>query len=220
MRLNLKAVFAHRSDARHVRGSSRDPPGEDGRAYRYGLDMRSNDKYRNRSWNEAEPGLRSGWEALAPDDPAWDASRPAVHRGWDKVTPEIDDDSYYRNHWTTSHASGNGDDTYGDREPGHLHGSEARRSERYRSRDWRDVEPRLTSDRAMRHAGRLSSWDTFKYAVRHGWHGIGPDMDGMAAAQPGQDASLVRGTGSASPSWDKVKAAVRHGWARIIPGAA
>jgi hypothetical protein len=181
--------------------------------------MRSNDKYRNRSWDEAEPGLRSGWEALAPDAPAWDASRPAVRRGWDEVTPEIDDDSYYRNHWTTSHASGNGDDTYGDREPGHLQGSEVRRSEKYRSRDWRDIEPRLTSDRAMRRAGRLSSWDTFKFAVRHGWHGIGPDMDGMAAAgtrrEPGSRwrqrlAVLGQGQGGGT-----ARLGARHSWLRV-----
>lgn len=219
MRLTLKAVFAHRSDARHAQESPRDPPVEDRRAYRYGLDMRGNDRYRNRSWDEAEPGLRNGWEALAPDGPVWDASRPAIHRGWDEVTPEIDDDSYYRDHWTTTHASGDAEGTYGDREPGHFHDSEARRSEKYRSRDWQDVEPRVTPDRALRHSGTPSSWDTFKYAVRHGWDGIGPDMDNMAAAQPGQDASQVRDAGSASPSWDKVKAAVRHGWARVIPRA-
>jgi hypothetical protein len=219
MRLTLKAVFARQSDARHVEGAPREPPDEDGRAYRYGLDMRSMDKYRNRSWNEAEPALRSGWEALALDAPAWDASRLAVRRGWDEFTPEIDDDSDYRDHWTTNHASGDGDRTYGTRGSGHFHASEARRSEKYRSRDWRDAGSRPASDRATRHAGRLSSWDTFKYAVRHGWHGIGPDMDGMVAAQPGQDVSQVRGAGTLSPSWDKVKAAVRHGWARVVPGS-
>jgi len=208
----------------------------DSPSYRYGAEMRSSDKYRNRSWDEAEPSLKSGWEALASDTLPWDASKPAIRRGWDEITPEIDDDSYYRNHWTTRYASSAGDGDYDDYEPAYIYGSEARRSEKYRSRDWRDVEPHLKADWETRHAGRLSSWDNFKDAVKHGWHGISPDMDGKDTAQLAHDPSHARGDGigddpvavsvegeserrharSASPPWYRVKAAVRNGWDRVM----
>jgi len=214
-------------------GVSRDT---DSPSYRYGAEMRNGDKYRNRSWDEAEPSLKSGWETLASDTPAWDASKPAIRRGWDEVTPEIDDDSYYRNHWTTRYANSDGDRDYDDYEPAYVYGSEARRSEKYRSRDWRDVEPHLKADWETRHAGRLSSWDNFKDAVKHGWHGISPDMDGKDTAQLAHEPSHARGdgigddpvavsfegeserahAGSASPPWDRVKAAVRNGWDRVM----
>jgi hypothetical protein len=157
-----------------------DPP-----SYRYGVEMRSSDQYRNRSWDEAEPGLRRGWGRLASDTPTWDASKAAIRRGWDEVTPEIDDDSYYRNHWTTRYANSDGDGDYDYYEPADIYASEARRSEKYRSRHWRDVESRVKAEREERHAGRMSSWDNFKDAVKHGSHGIGPDMDGKDFRPPG-----------------------------------
>jgi hypothetical protein len=146
-------------------------------AYRYGKEMHTSDRYRNRSWDEAELGLSSGWEARATGTPAWDESRPAIRRGWDAVAPEIDDDGYYRNHWTTRYAGSAGDAAYDDYEPAYIYGSEARRSENYRSKDWRDVEPELAAAWKARHAGQLSSWENFKDAVNHGWNRISPDMD-------------------------------------------
>jgi hypothetical protein len=192
-------------------------------AYRYGKEMHTSDRYRNRSWDEAELGLSSGWEARATGTPAWDESRPAIRRGWDAVAPEIDDDGYYRNHWTTRYAGSAGDAAYDDYEPAYIYGSEARRSENYRSKDWRDVEPELAAAWKARHAGQLSSWENFKDAVNHGWNRISPDMDDAshdtvdaardddlpAADRHGPDA------GNASPTWDKLKAAVRHGWDRV-----
>lgn len=86
-------------------------------AYRYGKEMRTSDRYRNRSWDEAELGLSSGWETRAPDTPAWDESKSAIRRGWDEVTPEIDDDDYYRTHWTTRYAGSAGEGTYDNYKP-------------------------------------------------------------------------------------------------------
>lgn len=169
--------------------------GADAPAYRYGVEMRSSDRYRNRSWDEAEPDLKSAWERPVSGNPAWAASRSAIRRGWDEVTPEIDDDSFYRNHWTSRYANSAGDGDYDDYKPAYIYGSEARRSEKYRSRDWRDVEPHLKTDWEARHAGRLSSWEQFKDAVKHGWHGISPDMDGAAAAHPTDDPGRARRPG-------------------------
>jgi hypothetical protein len=94
MRLTLKAIFRHRSDALQNRAHE-DSRGHDANraAYRYGAEMRSTDRYRNRSWHEAESTLKSGWERLASDNREWVASRPAIRRGWDEVTPAyIDSD--------------------------------------------------------------------------------------------------------------------------------
>jgi hypothetical protein len=216
-----EAVETMGADSRRVR------PDDDMAAYRYGKEMRTSDKYRNRSWDEAEPGLSSGWKTRAPDTPAWDDSRPAIRRGWDAVTPEIDSDDYYRNHWTTRYAGSAGDDAYDDYKPAYIYGSEARRSEKYRSRDWRDVEQELKAGWQARHAGQLSSWENFKDAVNHGWNRVTLDDDRSAAYRHGADAARDinyrrltsewerRHAGSASATWDKVKAAVRHGWDRV-----
>lgn len=159
----------------------------DSTSYQYGTEMRSSDKYRNRSWDEAEPSLKIGWETRASDTTAWDASKHAIRRGWGEVTPEIDDDSYYRNHWTTRYSNSAGDGDYDHCEPPYIYASEARRSEKYRSRDWRDVESHLKTAREARHAGRLSSWENFKDAVKHGWPGI--SADGKVATH--QSAALL-----------------------------
>lgn len=215
--------------------------GEDADAYafHYGREMRASDSYRNRSWDEAEPGLRSAWDARAPEGPAWGECRVAVRRGWDSASPEIDDDSYYRSHWTTRYASSADSGDYDAYVPAYIYGSEARRSEKYRSREWRDAEPDLKAAWEARHPGQLSAWDKFKDAVRHGWNRITPDMDddhldaayrhGAQAAGDNPDGDRhwhevegrlkddweSRHAGTGASAWDKVKDAVRHGWERM-----
>jgi hypothetical protein len=56
-------------------------------AYRYGEDMRASDPSSTRSWEEAEPGLQSGWERKQAhaELPAWHRIKEAVRRGWDRV---------------------------------------------------------------------------------------------------------------------------------------
>jgi len=71
---------------------------DDMAAYRYGKEMRTSDKYRNRSWDEVEPSLKSGWEARDTRASTWDGSRLAVRRGWDSTSADIDDDSSSRPH--------------------------------------------------------------------------------------------------------------------------
>lgn len=54
-------------------------------AYRYGERMASADSFRGRSWDEAEPGLRSSWESQYPQS-AWDKFKSAVRHGWERLT--------------------------------------------------------------------------------------------------------------------------------------
>jgi hypothetical protein len=70
---------------------------DDMAAYRYGKEMRTGDKYRNRTWDQVEPSLKSGWEARDTRASPWDGCKAAVRRGWDSTSPDIDD-SDYRTH--------------------------------------------------------------------------------------------------------------------------
>jgi uncharacterized protein (TIGR02271 family) len=54
-------------------------------AYRFGSAMRSDESYRNRSWVDAEGGLRNEWESSNPQS-TWDDVKEAIKRGWDKMT--------------------------------------------------------------------------------------------------------------------------------------
>jgi hypothetical protein len=147
-------------------------PDDDIPAYGYGKAMHDSDRNRNRSWDEVEPDLKSGWEMRDTGASTWTGSNAAIRRGWDAVSPEIDDDSYYRTHWNVRYANNGDSNDYDDHAPAYLYGSEARRSERYRSHHWHDVEPDLETDWETRHAGQLSSWENFKDAVQHGWNRI------------------------------------------------
>jgi hypothetical protein len=144
-------------------------------AYRYGTEMRSSAKYRDRSWDEVESDLKSDWEARHPGESTWEKFKAAVRRGWDKITPNIDDDSYYRTHWNARYS--NADASYDDYLPAYRYGNEARRLQKYRSRHWDDAESDLKSDWESRYTTGTSTWEKFKDAVRHGWDKITPDMD-------------------------------------------
>jgi hypothetical protein len=144
-------------------------------AYRYGTDMRSSARYRDRSWDEVESDLRSDWESRHPGESTWEKFKAAVRRGWDKITPDIDNDSYYRSHWNARYS--NADASYDDYLPAYRYGNEARRLQKYRSRHWDDVESDLKSDWESRYTSGPSTWEKFKDAVRHGWDKITPDMD-------------------------------------------
>jgi uncharacterized protein (TIGR02271 family) len=85
----------------------------------------------------------------------------------------------YRDHYTSNFADSGS--SYDDLQPAYTYGSEARRAEKYRDRDWTDVESDLRSDWDTRHAGGgASTWEKFKSAVRHGWDKVTPDMDGTS----------------------------------------
>jgi hypothetical protein len=179
-------------------------------AYRYGSEMRINDNYRYCSWDEVEHWLKKDWEARPLGASTWDESRSAICRGWNSTSPAVEDDRYFRAHWNAIYRNTAGKPAYDDRTPAYLYGSEARRSEKYRSRDWQDVEPEIETDWRARHAGQLSSWEEFKDAVKHGWNRVSPDMEGKDAAHRSPGASGDAGDGVGIGDDDRA-AANRHG---------
>jgi hypothetical protein len=56
-------------------------------AYRYGYDLATNDRYRNRSWSEVEPEARQYWNERNPG--TWDQVKGAVQHAWDEVKNAI-----------------------------------------------------------------------------------------------------------------------------------
>jgi len=139
-------------------------------AYGYGSDMRRDQKYSGRQWDDAESDLRSDWDSRYPSDngvSTWDKTKAAVKHGWDRMTND-DDDSYYRNHYNATYST-TGDD-FDSYQPAYSYGSEMRKSEMYRNRPWDDVEPDLRSNWDARYPNNgVSTWDKMKAAVRHGW---------------------------------------------------
>lgn len=207
-------------------------------AYRFGHDLHESPRYRNRSWHEADADLKVLWEASDPERPRWDLAAPAVRLGWDSTHPEIDDDSYRRNHWRTRYASG-ALDAGASRGPGSDQAA-----------------PAPGSAPGSRHPGQPTAWENFMDAVKHGWSSIrvGDDMDEddyrvhHARTYPGthyDDLAPVyryghhvrrrsmfaglgwdevesqlrteweRGHREGKPStWDEIRAALHHGWDR------
>jgi uncharacterized protein (TIGR02271 family) len=143
-------------------------------AYRYGSQMRSDTRYRNRNWDDVESDLRSDWDSRygSSGSSTWEKMKAAVRRGWDKVTPDSDsDDSYYRSHWTSNYGSTG--DSYNDYDPAYRYGTQMRSDPRYQNRNWDDVESDLRSDWDSRYSrGGVSTWERMKAAVRHGWDKI------------------------------------------------
>ncbi len=74
------------------------------------------------------------------------------------------DDSDYRSHWQTNFGSSGG--RYEDYAPAYSYGSSLAGNERYRDRNWNEVEPQVRSDWESSHPG--STWDKVKDAVRYG----------------------------------------------------
>lgn len=149
-------------------------------AYSYGTEMRRNEMYRNRPWDDVETDLRTGWDnridgtrefsttgSDSSEPSAWDRVKNAVRHGWDKMTDDNDDDIYYRNHWNSVYGSTGG--AYDEFRPAYNYGTEMAREEKYRNRPWTEVEADLRSDWDNRYPGEQSTWDKMKSAVRHGW---------------------------------------------------
>jgi len=138
-------------------------------AYAYGASMARDDKYRGRQWDTVEADLRSDWDTRygsSGDVSTWDKMKAAVRHGWDRMTDD-NDDVYYRNHWNSVYgAGGESYDTY---QPAYSYGSSMAGDDKYRGRQWNDVENDLRSDWETRYPGEQSTWDKMKSAVRAGW---------------------------------------------------
>jgi uncharacterized protein (TIGR02271 family) len=52
-------------------------------AYRYGYTLATDDRYRNRNWNDIEPEVHRAWEAR--NQGTWENFKDAIEYSWDKV---------------------------------------------------------------------------------------------------------------------------------------
>jgi len=52
-------------------------------AYRYGYELRTNERYRGRDWAALEADARRDWEVRHPS--SWERFKDAIHYSWDKV---------------------------------------------------------------------------------------------------------------------------------------
>lgn len=56
-------------------------------AYSYGSSLASDEKFRGRSWDDAESDIRSDWESRnAGTTSTWDKMKAAVRHGWERIT--------------------------------------------------------------------------------------------------------------------------------------
>ena len=156
-------------------------------AYSYGSEMRKSEMYRNRPWDDIEGDLARGWVsrissgtgtvgtsgmtgtgAGAAVGGAWDKMKTAVRHGWDRMTE--DDDNEYRSHWNATYSTATGAGSYDEYRPAYAYGTEMARNEKYRGRQWGEVENDLRTDWDTRYgSGGQSTWEKMKSAVRHGW---------------------------------------------------
>lgn len=146
-------------------------------AYSYGSEMRKSELYRNRPWDDIEGDMRRGWDSRISTAThgdtsigAWDRMKAAVRHGWDRMTDDEDDDRAYRSHWNATYSTATDAGSYDDYKPAYAYGSEMARNEKYRGRQWGEVENELRTDWDTRYgSGGQSTWDKMKSAVRHGW---------------------------------------------------
>ncbi|WP_332878528.1 hypothetical protein [Massilia sp. S19_KUP03_FR1] len=81
---NDSAFRSHWSSNYDTAGGSYD---EYAPAYGYGSQLASDDKYRGRSWDDAESDIRSDWESRnAGTTSTWDKMKAAVRHGWERMT--------------------------------------------------------------------------------------------------------------------------------------
>jgi uncharacterized protein (TIGR02271 family) len=81
----------------------------------------------------------------------------------------LDDDSYFRSHWTSTYGASGG--AYDDYAPAYSYGRAMRKT--YAGRNWDDVETDVRSSWDQRNkSGGASTWEKFKAAIRHGWDRI------------------------------------------------
>ncbi|RZA34508.1 MAG: hypothetical protein EOP92_15340 [Lysobacteraceae bacterium] len=163
-------------------------------AYRFGHDMHENDRYRNRSWNEAAGDLKVLWEAHVPEGPHWESSSPAIRLGWDSSSPATGDDrkltawehcidalrhgweririgndldeAEYRRHHADTYPGTN----YEDFAPVYRYGNNTRRRSVFQGLGWDDVESALRAEWERGHReGKPATWDAMKAALHRGW---------------------------------------------------
>lgn len=134
------------------------------------------------AWDKMKSAIRHGWESITGDHTQDTGSRAGSHQvgshdvGSHDVGSHIssdDDDSAYRSHWNATYSTSTEVSTYDEYKPAYSYGSDMARSEKYRGRQWNEVESDLRSDWDTRYgSGGQSTWEKMKSAVRHGWDRI------------------------------------------------
>jgi hypothetical protein len=82
------------------------------------------------------------------------------------ATSGLDDDSYFRSHWTSNYGTTSGN--YDEYAPAYSYGRDMRKT--YSGRNWNDVESDMRTKWESRDtSGGASTWEKFKAAIRHGW---------------------------------------------------
>jgi uncharacterized protein (TIGR02271 family) len=102
-------------------------------------------------------------EQIGASGTATPAATTTARMGGTTAT-SLDDDRDFRSHWQTSYGSQGGRyEDYGD---AYRYGSSIAANDRYRNRQWADIEPDLRGDWESRHPE--STWEKVKDAVRYG----------------------------------------------------
>jgi hypothetical protein len=141
-------------------------------AYRYGYELRNNTRYQGRDWSAMEADVHRDWEARHAG--TWERFKDAIRYGWDKVagsgsqTRYADNDfDTYTTDWRQHHGTtflNRG--AYDDYMPAYRYGYDLSTNERYRGRNWADIE---TDIRSGWETQRPGTWERFKDAIRYGW---------------------------------------------------
>jgi uncharacterized protein (TIGR02271 family) len=154
-------------------------------AYRYGYELGTNERYRGRDWAALEADAHRDWEARHPN--TWERFKDAIRYGWNKLsagdttqhrnidvdrmgttrattTPDFSThDTDYRQHHSKTFLNRG---AYEDYVPAYRYGYDLAIDERYRGRNWADLE---TDFRRGWDTQRPGTWERFKDAIRYGW---------------------------------------------------
>ena len=84
------------------------------------------------------------------------------------------DDADFRTHWQSSYAQSGG--RYEDFAPAYQYGTTLGMDERFRGRQWDEIEPEVRTDWESTHVG--SAWEKTKEAVRTGWDKVARKLPG------------------------------------------
>ena len=147
-------------------------------AYRYGYELRTNERYRGRDWAALEADARRDWELRHPS--TWDRFKDAIRYGWESLTGHgtarprdartVDrtDFTAYSDNFHTHYVATFGDKgtVYSDYEPAYRYGYELGTNARYRGRDWSVLEADARREWEAQHP---TTWERFKDAIYYGW---------------------------------------------------
>jgi hypothetical protein len=140
----------------------------------------------NDAWQDFKDAIRRGWERVTSgaqsaaagvregaEDLGHETQRDLGHNYGQGTTRDFTSyDRDFRSDWEREYRStGFGYERY---QPAYQYGYAARTEQRYRGRQWNDVEADVRRDWEQRHPN--DKWDDFKDAVRHAWERVRRDV--------------------------------------------